>query len=216
MNAVRTILAVLPFAAWKADMPRLIQGALARQKEGRWDLTLANAWGVLAMEKFSKVYEAVPVAGATRSVLGEKTETLDWNASPRGKVESFPWPGKGQDLAVTHVGSGRPWVAIQSLAAIPRKEPFSSGYKIKKTVIPVEKKNPNGWTRGDILRIRLEVEAQADQTWVVVSDPIPAGSTILGTGARKGFGAPHARGREEEKCTGGIRRAVVRGIPRLF
>ena len=26
------------------------------------------------------------------------------------------------------------------------------------------------------------MEAQADQTWVVVSDPIPAGSTILGKG----------------------------------
>jgi len=28
------------------------QGALGRQIRGAWDLTLANAWGVLAMEKF--------------------------------------------------------------------------------------------------------------------------------------------------------------------
>ena len=32
------------------------------------------------------------------------------------------------------------------------------------------------------MRIRLEVEAQSDMTWVVVTDPIPAGSTILGSG----------------------------------
>ena len=32
------------------------------------------------------------------------------------------------------------------------------------------------------MRVRLEIEAQADRTWVVVSDPIPAGSIILGSG----------------------------------
>ena len=30
--------------------------------------------------------------------------------------------------------------------------------------------------------MRLEIEAQADQTWVVVSDPVPAGATLLGGG----------------------------------
>jgi alpha-2-macroglobulin len=33
-----------------------------------------------------------------------------------------------------------------------------------------------------VLRVSLEVEAQSDMTWVVVSDPIPAGGAILGTG----------------------------------
>ena len=32
------------------------------------------------------------------------------------------------------------------------------------------------------MRVRLELEAQSDMTWVVVSDPIPAGGSILGTG----------------------------------
>ena len=67
-------------------------------------------------------------------------------------------------------------------AAIPLKEPLSSGYRIQKTVTPVQRKDANRWSRGDILRVRLEMEAQADQTWVVVSDPIPAGSSILGSG----------------------------------
>ena len=46
----------------------------------------------------------------------------------------------------------------------------------------MERKNPKTWTSGDILRIRLELDAQTEQTWVVVSDPVPAGSTILGKG----------------------------------
>ena len=32
------------------------------------------------------------------------------------------------------------------------------------------------------MRVRLEVQAQADMAWVVVSDPVPAGATLLGSG----------------------------------
>jgi len=73
-------------------------------------------------------------------------------------------------------------MTIQSLAAIPLKDPFSSGYTIERKVIPLEKKNADRWSCGDLVRVRLDLEAQSDQTWVVVSDPIPAGATILGTG----------------------------------
>ena len=182
VNAVRTVLALLRSERWKEDMPRLVQGALARQRRGKWDLTLANAWGVLAMEKFSRAFEAVPVSGTTRADLSNQSQSIDWEAFPKGKVSAFPWPEEKRDLAITHQGSGKPWVTVQSLAAIPLKEPLSSGYKIQKTVTPVQRKEANGWSRGDILRVRLKMEAQADQTWVVVSDPIPAGASILGSG----------------------------------
>ena len=182
VNAVRTILSLLRMERWKGDMPKLVQGAVARQRGGKWDLTLANAWGVLAMEKFSKAFEAVPVSGMTRAVLSTQSQTVDWKSSPKGKVFSFPWPDKKDELSITHQGEGKPWVTVQSLAAIPLREPFSSGYKIQKTTIPVQQKDRSKWSRGDIVRIHLEIEAQADQTWVVVSDPVPAGSTILGSG----------------------------------
>lgn len=182
VNAVRLILSLLPSENWKEDMVRLVQGALARQKKGRWDLTLANAWGVLAMEKFSKAFESVAVSGETRAVLSRESFVTDWNVSPKGKTTLFQWPNRTEELSISHQGTGKPWATLQSLAAIPLKEPTSSGYKIKKTIIPVERKQPNQWSRGDIVRIRLELEAQADQTWVVVSDPIPSGSTILGKG----------------------------------
>jgi uncharacterized protein YfaS (alpha-2-macroglobulin family) len=182
VNAVRVVLSLLHSEKWKEDLPRMVHGALSRQKRGKWDLTLANAWGVLAMEKFSKAFESIPVSGSTRATLSTESFTTDWNGSPKGKTSLFPWPAKKEELSIFHQGTGKPWATIQSLAAIPLKEPFSSGYKIKKTVIPIEQKQPKQWTRGDIVRIRLELEAQADQTWVVVSDPIPSGATILGKG----------------------------------
>jgi uncharacterized protein YfaS (alpha-2-macroglobulin family) len=182
VNAVRAVLTLLRSERWKEDMPRLVQGALARQRQGKWDLTLANAWGVLAMEKFSRAFEAVAVSGTTRAELLTRSQSIDWKSSPKGKIFDFPWPGQKGNLKVVHQGAGKPWVTVQSLAALPLKEPLSTGYRIQKSVTPVQQKDVKRWSRGDILRVRLEMEAQADQTWVVVSDPIPAGSSILGSG----------------------------------
>ncbi|MRR17297.1 MAG: alpha-2-macroglobulin, partial [Deltaproteobacteria bacterium] len=182
VNAVRALITLMNEPGWREDAPRLAQGALARQKRGHWDLTVANAWGVLAMEKFSKTFEAVPVGGQTVTTLTQQTRTLAWNTSPHGRSELLAWPQNKSVLSVNHTGAGKPWLTVSSLAAIPLQEPFSSGYKIKKTLTAVSQKTPKHWTRGDVIRVRLDLEAQADQTWVVVSDPVPAGTTILGTG----------------------------------
>jgi uncharacterized protein YfaS (alpha-2-macroglobulin family) len=182
VNAVRTVLTLLPLKSWKEDMPRVVQGALGRQKRGRWDLTLANAWGVLAMEKFSRVFEAEPVSGISTGRLSGQTKSMDWGESSKGDAILFPWPERREELTLSHAGTGKPWMTVQSLAAIPLKEPFSSGYRIEKKVISLEKKNADQWSRGDLVRVRLDLEAQSDQTWVVLSDPVPAGASILGTG----------------------------------
>ena len=188
VNAVRTILAVLPMAEWKEEIPRLVRGALGLQRKGRWDLTVANAWGVLAMEKFSKAFEALPVTGKTSLNMEAQTSFLDWGGSPGGGAFFFPWPQAVRPMRIIHEGTGSPWVTIQGLAAIPLKSPLSSGYKIRKHVSALERKRADGWSRGDLLRVRLEMEAQADQTWVVVSDPIPAGASILGGGLGRDSG----------------------------
>jgi hypothetical protein len=182
VNAVKTVLTFLNFDAWKQDMPRLARGALGRQHRGAWSLTTANAWGVLAMEKFSQKFESIPVTGATSASLDNKTKTVEWGKSNDGKSIMLGWPKEKEPLKLTHQGTGKPWAVIQSLAAIPLKEPFSSGYRIKKTVTPVDRKAEGRWSKGDVVRVKLELEAQADMTWVVVNDPIPAGSAILGTG----------------------------------
>ncbi|MGV8805466.1 MAG: alpha-2-macroglobulin family protein [Polaromonas sp.] len=98
----------------------------------------------------------------------------------------LPWlsatPPVRQTLTVTHQGSGKPWLTLQSLAAVPLKSPFSAGYQISKTITPIEQAVKGQYTRGDVLRVTLEVKASGDMRWVVISDPIPGGATILGTG----------------------------------
>ncbi|MDO5103776.1 MAG: MG2 domain-containing protein [Lautropia sp.] len=92
----------------------------------------------------------------------------------------------GGTLSLHHEGTGKPWVSIQSLAAVPRTKAISAGYRIEKRITPVMQQNPalpaGHYSRGDILRVRLTVRASAPMTWVVFNDPIPAGATILGSG----------------------------------
>lgn len=182
VNAVKTVLTFLQNTTWNEDMPRMVRGALGRQHRGAWNTTTANAWGVLAMEKFSQKFESAPVSGSTVAAVNGQAKTFDWNTHPKGGSLGLSWPKNGAQLTVTHQGTGRPWTTVQSLAAIPLKESFSSGYRIKKTLTPVQQKEKGAWSRGDVVRVRLDLESQADMTWVVVSDPIPAGASILGSG----------------------------------
>jgi len=181
-NAVRLLSEMLDKPQWREDVPRLVRGALGRQQAGHWNTTVANAWGVLAMEKFSAAFESTPVAGKTSMHYDKMDQSIAWpQPSGAGAVE-LPWQEGRKTLTVTHQGAGRPWVTVRATAALPLDKPLSTGFKIQREVTAVEQKQPGKWTRGDVARIRLELEAQSDMTWVVVEDPVPAGATVLGSG----------------------------------
>jgi len=223
VNTARLMLAVMDDPAWKDDMGRLANGFIARQQKGAWHTTTANLWGGLALDKFSAKFEATPVAGVTKATLAAaaaSVASVDWSkvdrvkttdaagapnqttffgapASPgnlRNNSMFLPWGSAAKDtLTVTHQGAGKPWLTLQSIAAIQLKAPFNAGYQIKKTITPVEQAVKGIYTRGDVIRISLEVNASADMTWVVISDPVPGGATILGGGL----------GRDSEIATSG-------------
>jgi len=216
-NANRLLLAMADNPAWRADMGRLARGTLGRQRAGHWDTTVSNAWGVLAMDRFSAVFERAPVTGSATAALsgasmsvsfgavsvdasvgsnagvgagvragGKAGIAADPKAGPSTDLKSttvaLPWPKGSSTLDLVHAGTGKPWVTVRTLAALPLKAPVSSGYTIAKTITPVEQKTRGVWSRGDVYRVRLELEAQSDMTWVVVDDPIPASATVLGSG----------------------------------
>jgi uncharacterized protein YfaS (alpha-2-macroglobulin family) len=182
VNANRTLIAALDDPELRADMARIARGALARQRGGHWDTTPANAWGVVAMDRFSERFESEPVTGTAATALANETKRVDWHATPDGATLAFPWPKAVSELAVTQTGTGKPWATVLSRAAVPLRAPLASGYRVARTVTPVEQKTPGAWSRGDLARVRLEIEADQDMTCVVVSDPLPAGATALGSG----------------------------------
>ncbi len=227
VNTARLMLAVMDDLAWKDDIGRLANGFIGRQQNGAWHTTTANLWGGLALEKFSDKFESAPASGSTKAALGGNSASVDWSKVERMKPTDtagapnqtsyfgapasagnlrnnsmfLPWSKTGKDvLKLTHQGSGKPWLTLQSLAAVELKAPVNAGYQIKKTITTVEQANkslPAGsYTRGDVLRIALEVNASADMAWAVITDPVPAGATILGSGL----------GRDSEIATHGAKR----------
>ncbi|WP_414694440.1 alpha-2-macroglobulin family protein [Paraburkholderia sp.] len=207
-NAARLALTFVESPAWKDEMPRLVAGLLALQQRGAWDTTTANVWGSLAVERFSQVFESTPVTGRTNLQLGAIERAINWSAnapvaasatpatqSASARSSLLPWPdaktqpGAASTLTLTQDGTGKPWATIESLAAVALKAPFAAGYRISKSVTPVDAAVKGVFTRGDIVRVHLDIDAQSDMTWVVVNDPVPAGATILGSGLGRDSGA---------------------------
>lgn len=182
VNANRALLTLLDQPDWTPDIARLVRGSLGRQQRGHWNTTVANAWGVLAMKRFSAKFEATPVTGATSATLGKERFVAEWRDDTKQAQQLLGWPASAAPVALSHDGSGKPWAMLQSLAALPLKEPLFTGYRVTRKITPVSQKIKGGWHKGDVARIRLEVDAQSDMAWVVVNDPIPSGASILGTG----------------------------------
>ncbi len=181
LNAVRLLLHLVEFNLWPDDIGRVLRGALGRQQRGHWSTTLANAYGAVAMRRFAAAHEATPVTGTTAVKLGGEDRQLSWGDAAPAPLH-FAWPSAAETLTIEQRGTGAPWVTVSSRAAIPLTAPLSSGYQITKTVTALEPRQPGRLSRGDRLRVRLDVEAQSDMTWVVFDDPLPAGASHLGTG----------------------------------
>ncbi|MEO8835919.1 MAG: alpha-2-macroglobulin, partial [Caldimonas sp.] len=184
-NTAKLILAVVDDPAWKDDLPRMVVGALARQRRGAWLTTTANLWGALALDKFAAKFESAKIEGRTTASIDTvpgKAIVADWSQQSQSGSARLNWPAAGGTLTVTQDGAGKPWLTVQSLAAIPLQAPLAAGYSVRRSVVAVEQKDKRGWSRGDVVKIRLEIDAQSDMTWVVVSDPVPGGATILGSG----------------------------------
>jgi uncharacterized protein YfaS (alpha-2-macroglobulin family) len=199
-----------PATADGREPAALLTGLLARQRGGAWATTTANLWGALALRRFAQRFEAETVSGQTHlallppgrtgAALNAATPgafTLDWQAAASGGGALQPWPdavrsagagtGPGRtagpaQLLARHDGSGRPWLTVQALAAVPLQAPVVAGYRITQQVAALQQQRPGVFSRGDLLRVTLSVQAETDMAWVVVDSPIPAGATLIGSG----------------------------------
>ncbi|WP_341669492.1 alpha-2-macroglobulin family protein [Alcaligenes sp. SDU_A2] len=205
-NQARLMMQMSGQPDWAQDMPRLAQGLLMEQRRGAWGMTTENLLAGLAIEQFSRRYEQ-PVSGQSMVILGsESAQVVDWDVlkpdaqGVRATQIDVPWRGpQADDLSVELMGQGTAWVDVRSLAAVPVDKPIAAGLSVERSMKAVEQAKAGVWSRGDIARITLTIKAQGPATWVVVSDPIPAGATILGSGL----------GRDSALATEGERREGV-------
>jgi uncharacterized protein YfaS (alpha-2-macroglobulin family) len=187
-NLAKLVLLTVGQPEWRSELPRMVQGLLGMQRRGAWGTTTANLMGSLAAEKFAQHEERTPVSGQLRMTSSSGAHAFDWNrGAVQGGIKELdflqPWTSAKPDtLVLEQQGTGRPWVSLRSLAAVPVSRASSSGYEIQRSMEPVSQAVPGVWTRGDVYRVTLTIQARMPTTWAALSDPIPAGATILGSG----------------------------------
>jgi len=128
----------------------------------------------------------VKPAGKSHVALGKEGRLIDWTAFPNGATAFLPLAAEPATLHVKHEGRGEPYVSVTTLAALPLKAPVARGYGISRELLPIDQKTPGKWSRGDVVRVRLAIDARDDMGWVVVEDPIPAGASILSGSGKRG------------------------------
>lgn len=184
--------------AWHTTTANLWGGLALEKFSAKFEATPVSGTTKAAMGANNAAVDWSKVERVKTTDLTGAAHQTTWFGAPAspGNLKNngmfLPWTsaagkaGGKEQLAVTHQGPGKPWLTLQSVAAIQLKAPFAAGYSITKTVTPVEQANkalpPGQYTRGDVLRVTLEVNASADMTWVAITDPIPGGATILGSG----------------------------------
>ncbi len=176
--AIKALEAVLGRKGWEDDAGKLMVGVAQRQRRGHWDTTPANAWGAVTVRRFAGLYPASAITGITTVGLAGGTASQSWpmpaDAAP------LRVPLTTATMSLKHEGTGAPWATVSVKAAVPLKEPLNAGYRIKRSVSIVKAANKDRLTRGDVIKVRIEVVAAAGRTWVVINDPVAPGATIVG------------------------------------
>lgn len=186
-NQARLILLKAQDPYWHDDMPRLFQGLLAEQSKGAWRMTTENLLGSLAVKKFARLYESPPSGESQISLAGQPEASLDWDTQqPKQGVKQaqymFDWPAKAADLRVDLQGQGSAWALLRSFAAVPVTQATMAGMEVQRTISPTYQATPGKWSVGDTYKVQLRIQAQGRVHWAVLSDPVPAGASILGSG----------------------------------
>ncbi len=177
--AIKALEAVLGRKGWEDDAGKLMVGVAQRQRKGHWDTTPANAWGAVTVRRFAELYPASAITGITRIGLAGGSAAQSWPL-PAEAPSPLRVALAAATMSLKHEGTGAPWATVSVKAAVPLKEPLNAGYRIKRSVSVVKAADPARLTRGDVIKVRIEVVAAAGRTWVVVNDPIPPGATIVG------------------------------------
>jgi alpha-2-macroglobulin len=178
--AIRVLGAILGRPGWQDESPRMMVGIALRQRRGHWDSTTANAWSTVLARRFAALYPPGAVTGMTSLNLAGASRSVAWPAGSTVPLVTLPLPTQSAPLVLSQSGGTGPWAQVSLKAAVPLAKPLFAGYRMTKQVEVIQRRVPGKLTRGDVLRIRITVDASAERNWVVVNDPIPGGATIVG------------------------------------
>lgn len=153
---------------------------------GHWSTTQANAWAIMGLARWAEKNGGKPVADIT---VNGKTEKF------AGKV--LRYTGADKTVSVKNNGTA-PVLITRYERKVPETfQPVSNGFSIKKEYLNASTKQPlSGKVRmGDLITVRLTINAPEPVEDMVVSDLLPGGFEI-----------------EDEKLLTRMGRTNIRGI----
>jgi uncharacterized protein YfaS (alpha-2-macroglobulin family) len=175
---------------------KTVRGLMRLRAKGRWSTTQSNAWALLSLSDYFKVYESAEPDflarlwfGDTQLVAqpfrGRSTEVA------RGTVPFAKLPGPKGDLVLAKEGPGRLYYRVGlryapaslDLKALDQGFIVSRTYEALKDPAQVKQDADGVWhiKAGATVRVRLKLTAPDRRYYAAVVDPLPAGFEILDT-----------------------------------
>ena len=175
---------------------KTVRGLMRLRAKGRWSTTQSNAWALIALSDYFKVYEAAAPDFLARLWYGEgliaaqafKGRSTD---AIRGTVPFSKLGASKADLTIAKQGPGRLYyrVGLRYAPASTVLKPLDQGFIVSRTYEGL--KNPSDVTRdadgtwhvkaGATVRVRLKVTSPDRRYYAAIIDPLPAGFEILDT-----------------------------------
>lgn len=175
----------LPALSQRASLLALAAVNLQGQGATWWD-TQANVWGSLMLDKRALRAKGA-ISGTTTMTVGGVTQVHDWARQPEGETYVFPasaYATRSPALALSHNGNGKPVATASGTAWAELNQPHQQQAKVARTIRAIQQATPGRWTAGDIAEVELHFEVAGNSGWFVLSDPIPTGATLLGSGLK--------------------------------
>ena len=131
----------------------------------------------MVTRRFAAAYPPGAITGTTHVALAGHAADVTW---PRhGDTAPLRLPMAPGALTLTQSGGLGPWATVSVRAAVPLKSPLFAGYRLTRSMSVVSARQPGRLSQGDVLRVHLEIDADAGRTWVALSDPLPPGAVVM-------------------------------------
>jgi uncharacterized protein YfaS (alpha-2-macroglobulin family) len=176
---------------------KTVRGLLGSRVQGRWGNTQENAWVLLALDRYFRVYEGQTPEFVARLWLGERfagEQRFTGRSADRFHVD-VPMRVLGEDdpasLTIGKEGPGRLYYRA-GLRYAPRDldlAPLERGFAVERTYEPMDDsmdvvRGEDGRWRvraGARVRVTVTVTAPSRRVHVAMVDPLPAGFEAVNT-----------------------------------
>ncbi len=176
------LLAWVRFRPQDPTVDVLVRELFAANRNGCWQTTQGNAWGLLALAEYAARVEAKPAVSAGAAVWGGKRFDFAFGDEPAAREHTFllATPLANVPLMLTNAAA-QPVFTEVTLAARPRLAQLprqDRGYLIQRTYAKLDGQNrPQPATAlrvGDRVLVTLTLEARQTAYFLAVDDALPA------------------------------------------